>query len=124
MEKQRATAASVGPDGITDAMILGCLRERNNLSQEVFCKLSVVTFSERKPTETARLGRRPYKGGACCARVDLGKVDDFVAVAAKNGFASKRLKPFICSRVMVGGMERSWRLLGVSTRAGPSCSRA
>jgi hypothetical protein len=29
----------------------------------------------------------------------------------------KRLKPFICSRVIVGGMESSWRFTRTSTKA-------
>ena len=32
----------------------------------------------------------------------------------------KRLKPFACSKVMVGGMESSCRETGTSTNAGPS----
>src|SRR6266550_4573047 len=36
----------------------------------------------------------------------------------------KRVKPFICARLIVGGMESSCRWTKTSTRAGPSCFRA
>jgi len=36
----------------------------------------------------------------------------------------KRVNPFICARLIVGGMESSCRWTKTSTKAGPSCFRA
>jgi hypothetical protein len=51
-------------------------------------------------------------------------IDDFVAAAAEHGLEHEEAEAFTCSRVIVGGIESSWRFTRTSTSAGPSWRRA
>src|SRR5258708_2585868 len=42
----------------------------------------------------------------------------------RTALKGKRVKPFICARLIVGGIESSCRWTKTSTRAGPLCFRA